>query len=116
MTPDPMITALAAPLIAAVCGAVLGVVTARITAKPATDEALTERFTALVDRQELERKNLVEDFDRREKKLEAVAADLEVMVIKLIEWADEVTVTGSREGWALPPRPKFKHMNGGAPG
>jgi hypothetical protein len=114
MSFDPSL--IVVPFIAAIAGIIGGLLTARVTSKPATDEALTERFTALVDRQELERKNLVEDFDRREKKLEAVAADLEVMVIKLIEWADEVTVRGNQQGWILPPRPKFKHLNGSNPG
>ncbi len=64
-------------------------------------EVVLNRLTTLADLQEKERK-----------KLEAVAADLEVMVIKLIAWADEATILAERRNVKLPPRPKFAHHNG----
>ncbi len=96
----------------AVVAALAGpLVTARIVRKPSADEALTKRFEALIDRQEEERQHLTADFEKREKKLERVAGELEVMVLRLIEWADEVAVTAKRRGVGLPPRPKFGDLD-----
>lgn len=95
---DPtLITALVAAG-SAVAGSALTIVAARITSKPAADQVALNRFTALADLQERERK-----------KLEVVAADLEIMVIKLMEWADEVVIVAERRRVELPPRPKFAH-------
>lgn len=97
----------------AVIAALVGpLITARVMRKPSADEALTKRFEALIDRQEEERQHLTADFEKREKKLERVAGELEVMVLRLIEWADEVTVKAKRRGVDLPPRPKFRDVTG----
>ena len=72
---------------------------AKITSGPTTEQALTAKFTALIDRQEHERV-----------KLERVAADLEVMVIRLIDWADQVCEVAEDNDLEIPPRPKFAHM------
>lgn len=97
-------------------GGVFAVISARIAAGAPKSAALTEQFKALIDRQETERKALIDEFDwraleaaKREEKLDRVASDLEAMVIRLIEWADEVTIIASRRGVELPPRPKFTH-------
>jgi hypothetical protein len=82
----------------AVAGSVLTLIGARITSGPPADQVMINRFTALADLQEKERK-----------KLEVVAADLEVMVIRLMEWADEVVIVAERRRVELPPRPKFAH-------
>lgn len=77
-------------------GAAIAYLGARHTARPAIEQALTAKFSALVDRQE-----------REIAKLEAVAADLEVMLIRLLAWADEVSTVAERRNIAIPPRPRF---------
>lgn len=71
----------------------------RLSAGPLADQALTAKFSALVDRQERERA-----------KLEAVAADLEVMVIRLLRWADEVAEIAETGRLELPERPRFADL------
>lgn len=80
---------------------VITILTTKITTKPAADQVVLNRLTTLADLQEKERK-----------KLETVAADLEVMVIKLLAWADEVTIVAERRHVELPPRPQFTRLNG----
>lgn len=114
--PEPIIiSAIAAG--AAIFGSMVTILTARIMTGPGTSEAQTHKFTALIDRQETERKALIEEFEwrtfeqaKREEKLERVASDLEAMVVRLIEWGDEVTIVATRRGVKLPPRPKFPHV------
>lgn len=85
----------------AVAASILTILTTRIASKPAADQVVLNRLTALADLQEKERK-----------KMEAVTADLEIMVIRLVEWADEVTVIADRRNVKLPKRPKFANLNG----
>lgn len=82
----------------AVFGSLVTILTARVASKPAADQVALNRLTVLADLQERERK-----------KLETVAADLEIMVIRFIEWADEVVIVAERRHIELPPRPKFAH-------
>lgn len=72
---------------------------ARIGSGPNSEQAATARFTALIDRQEAERV-----------KLEKVAAELEVMVVLLLDWADQVEEKSEEADFELPPRPKFRHF------
>lgn len=111
---DPVIITSAVAGLAAIFGSAVTVLVARISAGPSTEDALTNRFEALVNRQEIERLALVKDFDAREAKLERVAADLEVMVIRFMEWADEVTVVAALHNVELPARPKFAHLGAGS--
>jgi hypothetical protein len=92
-----------------VCAVCWTIWTARQVSKPATDAALTQRFTELVDRQTKERIHL----ERQILKLETIAADLEVMVIKLTAWRDDVIVLMRMRGIEdYPEPPKF---NGASP-
>lgn len=105
---------------AAAFGAGITVFTAKIGAGPNVTNAQTARFTALIDRQDIERKALLDEFEWRTldqaqkmEKLERVTADLEAMVVRFIEWADEVTLVALQRGVELPPRPKFPHVVAG---
>lgn len=76
----------------------------RQNAQAATDTALTARFSALIDRQTAEREHL----ERQILKMETVTADLEVMVIKLTAWRDDVIVLMKMRGIVdFPEPPKF---------
>lgn len=77
-------------------GGLLTYLGTRVAAGPSIAQSLTARFSALVDRQEKERA-----------KLEAVARDLEIMVVKLLAWSDEVVEIADERGLDLPPRPRF---------
>lgn len=97
-------------LVAAVCSAAAAIGAALITIRtskiavgPATDEALTKRFMALIETQ-----------DRKIAKLEANLADLEIKLIKDDAWAEEVMLLAARRSVTLPPRPKFSHFTGAA--
>lgn len=94
----------AVALIAAVGAIVVPIWSSRQNVKPATDEALTKRFTELVDRQGVEREKL----EKHIIKMETVAADLEVMVLKLTAWRDDVIVLMRMRGILdFPEPPKF---------
>lgn len=85
----------------------LGVVlAARMTAKPSEAAALTERYTALMDRQTTEREYL----ERQIAKLETVASDLEIMVLRLNEWRDEVVILMRMRGIVDYPTPPKYHV------
>lgn len=81
-------------------GATVAYLAARHSARPTIEQALTAKFSALVDRQE-----------REIAKLGAVAADLEVMVIRLVAWADEVSTVAERRNVTIPPRPRFDRQD-----
>ena len=91
---------LLAPVIGgSIVSAVAAFLVAKITSGPTTEQALTAKFTALIDRQEAERL-----------KLEKIAGELEVMVVLLIDWADQVEDQAEVADFQLPQRPKFKHF------
>lgn len=94
--PDNWLALVAGPLV----GGLLTYFATRLTARPAAEQALTVKFTALIDRQEHERV-----------KLEKIAAELEVMVVLMVDWADQVIDLAEANDLELPLRPKFKHFD-----
>lgn len=100
--------ALGGPVVAGVAS----FLAARVNSKPAADAALTVRFEAFIRHQDEERARLIAEHDAKMRKLEAVTSDLETIVIKFMEWADEVIIVTQRRGVKIPDRPKFSHMTG----
>lgn len=114
--PDNWIVLLAVGIGGPLVASALTYLGTRTSAKPSAEQARTAHFDALVGRLEKEVDRRVADNVKLESellKLEAVAADLEVMVIRLLAWADEVSVEAERRGLDLPVRPKFRHMADG---
>lgn len=108
-TPETWPVLLAVGIAGPLIGAMAGFAAARVNAKPAEEQALTERFKALVDRLETERGHMEAEIV----KLDRVARDLEIMVIHLMAWGERAVEVASEEGVRLPPRPKFHEMREG---
>lgn len=79
----------------------------KAAAGPAAEEALTQRFNSLVDRMTEERLRLEREIEKQAK----VATDLEVMVIRLVDWGDEVVARMALLGVEHPPRPRFQDIS-----
>ena len=112
--PDNWLVLLAVGIGGPLVGGLVTYLGTRTTARPSEEQSLTERFKALVDRQEVERQTLEAARAKLEldvMKLERVAEDLEIMVVRLMAWSEQVTAAAEREGWDLPERPKFRHVS-----